>query len=123
MRNVGDIRDTFIEKDGKKYERHYIERIQSYNGETINTEYISNTGELSIGATVDYVLETPIDIECTEEQTSILDEIDKTVKTYKGGTHMYSTDEIGANLEVTYRKDLDTMISKINTAIVAMGGV
>lgn len=51
---------------------------------------------------VDYVLATPTDIECTPEQVAILNEIENTVKSYKGGTHIYSTDEVGANVEVTY---------------------
>lgn len=73
--------------------------------------------------TIDYILKTPIDIECTPEQTAILDEIENTVKSHKGVTHIYSTDNVGPNVEVRYFKDLDTMINNINTAIVAMGGV
>ena len=60
---------------------------------------------------VDYLLATPIDIECTEEQVAILDEIENTVKSYKGVTHIYSTDEVGANVEVTYKKDIETLFA------------
>lgn len=55
---------------------------------------------------VDYVLATPNDIKCTEEQTVILDEIKFTAKTYKGTTHFYSTDDIGSNKEIRYIKIL-----------------
>ena len=72
---------------------------------------------------VDYILATPTDIECTPEQTAILDEIENTVKSYKGVTHIYSIDNVGANVEVTYYKDIDTMINDLNTAIIALGGV
>lgn len=72
---------------------------------------------------VDYILATPNDIECTEEQAAILDEIENTVKSYKGGTHIRSTDNVGAYVEVIYRKDLDTIINNLNTALIAMGGV
>lgn len=61
---------------------------------------------------IDYVLATPIDIECTEEQTVTLDEIDNTAKTYKGTTHIYSTDNVGTNKEVRYFKDIEIMMNK-----------
>lgn len=122
MRSVGDTRDTFIKKNGKRYEHHPIVRIESYNGETITSEYMSNTGELSTGATVDYISETPLDIECTEEQSTILDQIEKEAKTYKNVTHIYSTDNVSPKVEVTYKKDIDTMITNIEQAILSQGG-
>jgi len=72
---------------------------------------------------VDYILATPIDIECTTEQSAILDNLENTVKSYKGVTHIYSTDEVAPNVEVTYKKDLNTMINNLNTALVALGGI
>ena len=75
---------------------------------------------------VDYPLETPLDIECTEEQNTILDKIEKEAKTYKNVTHIYSTDEISPVIDVTYKKDLDTYIdNKINAvenAVIELGG-
>ncbi len=59
---------------------------------------------------VDYVLETPIDIKCTAEQTEILEKIENEAKTYKNVTHIYSTDEINPNMKVTYFKDIETII-------------
>lgn len=110
MRAIGDVRDCFVVKeDGKRYERHNIARIESYNGEVINTEYMSTTGELSTGATVDYVLETPNDLECTSEQNTELDKLEN-LRSYKNITHIYSTDEVGAYVKVEYRKDLETYI-------------
>ena len=71
---------------------------------------------------VDYILETPLDIECTEEQSIILDQIENEVKTYKNITHMYSTDKISSYKEVTYKQDLETRLNNIEQAILSQGG-
>ena len=113
MRSIGDIRDTFIKKNGKRYERHWINRIESYNGETITTAYISNTGVLSNGAIVDYVLNEPLDLECTEEQNKVLNEIEYNSKTYQGITHIYSSDEISPYLEIRYVKDISKVLNNV----------
>lgn len=60
---------------------------------------------------VDYILSTPTDIECTPEQSAILNEIDYTAKTYKGVTHSYSTDNVGAYKEIRYIKDIEIMMN------------
>lgn len=54
LRKIGDIADYIDYTNGKIFRK--IGVIESYNGETISTEYISNTGDLSIGATVYYQL-------------------------------------------------------------------
>lgn len=54
-------------------------------------------------------LETPLDLECTEEQNQILDKLDN-LRTYKNVTHIFSNDEVGAYVKVEYRKDLETYI-------------
>lgn len=66
---------------------------------------------------VDYVLAEPKDIECTVEQTEILDKIENEAKTYKGVTHIYSTDNVDPVLEGTYNKDIETMIKNIATTV------
>lgn len=71
---------------------------------------------------VEYELSIPNDIECTEEQTTILKEIENISKSYKEVTHIYSTDEIGPNIKVTYFKDIETMINKQNTRTLEEGG-
>lgn len=59
---------------------------------------------------VDYVLATPTDIECTSEQTEILNQMYIKAKSYKGVTHIYSNDEVSPNCYVEAVKDLTTLI-------------
>lgn len=66
---------------------------------------------------VDYVLETPLDIECTEEQSSVLEELSN-ARTYKNVTNIYSTDEISPILDLDYAKDLEILLN--NTQALAV---
>lgn len=63
----------------------------------------------------DFLLQTPTDIECTEEQNKILDKIENEAKTYKNITHVYSIDKVSSNAEITYKKDLETLFSNALT--------
>lgn len=179
MRAIGDIRDTFIKKNNKWYERHYINRlilngteswdiigtnttgkyrfqtkvspneiVNNQDGDTYmqgfcnrlimgtpNTTYLCQTGITTISGyliiynekatdtidnfkawlssnnlTVDYLLKTPLDIECTEEQSNILDELNN-ARTYKNVTNIYSTDEISPIIDLDYAKDLETLLT------------
>lgn len=180
FRAIGDTRDTFIKKNNKWYERHYINRlilngteswemigtnttgkyrfqtkvspneiVNNQDGDTYmqgfcnrlimgtpNTTYLCQTGITTLSGyliiynekatdtidnfkawlssnnlTVDYLLKTPIDIECTEEQSTILFDIEQNAKTYDKVTHMYSTDKISSYKEVTYKKDIETLFA------------
>ena len=177
FRKIDIYKDTFVKKDGKRYERHYIYRrildgtedwsynslikVFLYNDTSspiaksfmkldvpppiCSSHYIidswnsysnknNNASVLSYSWTytayrirddrfttvedfkvwlqekynadtpvyIDYVLSEPEDIECTSEQTEILDKIDNEAKTYKNITHIYSTDEVSTILEGTY---------------------
>ena len=64
-----------------------------------------------------YELETPKLIECTEEQKKVLEQIEKTVHSYKETTHIYSTDEICPIFEIECSKDIESVINNISTAI------
>lgn len=179
FRARGDIRDTFIKKNNKWYERHYINRlilngteswdiigtnttgkyrfqtkvspneiVNNQDGDTYmqgfcnrlimgtpNTTYLCQTGITTLSGyliiynekatdtidnfkawlssnnlTVDYLLKTPLDIECTEEQSKILDELNN-ARTYKNVTNIYSTDEISPILSLDYAKDLETLLT------------
>lgn len=195
MRSIGDIRDTFIKKENKWYERHYITRkifdgtedwklyganastyrrfglaitgdipktikilsdgnkfgkgvcshfkvdmdyrttdliefiqigspswyigITDFNSKWADIEilktYLSNQYNAGTPVYVDYILETPIDIECTEEQSKILDELNN-ARTYKNVTNI-TTDSI-AILDLDYAKDLETLLN--NTQALAV---
>lgn len=97
MRSIGNVRDEFIKQDGVWYEKHNIGAIESYNGETITTDYMSTTGELSTGAFVQYVLGTPNYIQCTDEQIQVLNAISHS-SLYTGVTNINSD----AYLSITY---------------------
>lgn len=47
--------ELIVDKFGKCYLKKVITKIDSYNGETITTKYMSTTGGLDIGATIYYV--------------------------------------------------------------------
>jgi len=178
FRKVGEYKDTFVKKDGKWYERHWIKRlildgtetfvlvnevdnthlfrlssiklpIEHYAENYICNYFIANGAKFdtdligsyvydstirfrvnsSIATTidefktwlsdqynagtpvyVDYVIANLQDIECTSEQTEILNKIKNEAKTYKGVTHIYSADKVEPNIEVTYLKDIEMMI-------------
>ena len=195
MKSIEDIRDTFIKKDGKWYERHninrrifdgttnkfvrtsgtannlfvtntfedgniivpstYGENVQHFNnyfqtnyssdGLFANGQYVGSairpTDDMVMGfgkeseintvdkanawlkakydagapLYVDYLLETPIDIECTEEQSKILDELNN-ARTYKNVTNI--TTDSKAILSLDYAKDLETLLN--NTQALAV---
>lgn len=53
-------------------------------------------------------------IECTNEQKAILDQIEKTAHSYKGQTHIYSTDEISPIFDVEAVGDLNAILANQN---------
>lgn len=108
------VQEEMLDEDyisDKEY--HNWEKIESYNGEEITTDFKSTTGELTTGATVYYKLATPKELELTEEQSAILNSF----YTYKGITNI-SVDGI-ATLKVNYKKDLETIINKLSATSVA----
>lgn len=78
-----------------------------------------------------YVLATPELIECTAEQTQILEQIIKD-GTYKGVTHFYTTEDLKPTIEVKYYKDLETLfknqanmqatLNNVQAQILELGG-
>ena len=60
---------TQAQKDLLTYDKWYLHKeigkIATYNGETITTDYISTTGQLTTGATIYYGLSTPTNTEIT----------------------------------------------------------
>ena len=95
-------------------EHHEWGKIESYNGETITTDYISTTGELTTGATVYYKLAIPVDLELTQEQKTVKNQ---KLYTYQGITNISIDNEL-ASVDVTYMTEKEQIdeeyISDIN---------
>ena len=108
---IGDYLDELIvDKFGKCYLDKVITKIDSYNGETITTEYMSTTGGLDIGATIYYVTPSQlIDLNYTID-----------LKTFKGVSNITNSEE--ANMKIRYVQDINTIISNIQNAILEIGG-
>lgn len=178
FRKVGNYEDTFVKKNSKRYEGHWIKRLildgsnkfvignpnnrfyLDINLNNLNYEAKSNyfkTGkenQFGVSETVvlqtnrinlmtseftnandfndwilaqynagnpvyiDYILAEPEDIECTDEQNKILDQIDNEAKTYKGVTRIHSNDKVSPKFEGTYNKDIEIMINNKATIVV-----
>ncbi len=91
--------------------RIYI-AIDEINNATDFKSYLAEQYANGTPVYVDYILETPEDIECTEEQTNQLNELLNS-GTYKNVTHICSLDEIKPTFEVKYRKDLETLLGGV----------
>lgn len=65
-----------------------------------------------------YPLATPKLIPCTEDQNTVLDELENS-STYKNITYIYSNDEIEPKIKLQYYKDLETLFNKINAVATA----
>lgn len=61
----------------------------------------------------EYELKEPIIIPYTSEQQAVYDEIKKTIHSYKGGTHISSTNETSPIFNVTAMMDLNNLLIRI----------
>lgn len=83
------------------------------SGYTLDT-FKAKLQELNAAGTpvkVYYILATPELIECTKEQTAVLEQIKKD-GTFKEVTHFYTTEDLKPTIEVKYYKDLETLFNK-----------
>ena len=107
---IGDYQDVITgSKDNWKVVRN-VGHIVSYNGETITTDYISTTGELSTGAEVYYGLS--ISTEETITDTTLINELNglQDMLSYDGTTNITITsdsDNAQMSVEVTYTSESD----------------
>lgn len=95
--------NTLIENEW--YLKKKIGKIDSYNGETITTPYISTTGGLDTGATVYYGLETPTYIHISQEDYPTLkgqlDNLYNNAESYDEQTNITQTnDDLPFNINV-----------------------
>ena len=92
---IGTNKDELtVDKLGDCYINKKIGKINSYNGETITTDYLSTTGGLDTGATIYYVLDTP----------SLIDLNYNVDLTLYEGTNTITNSE-NMDMEITYIKD------------------
>ena len=64
---------------------------------------------------VDYILQTPTDILCTQVQSDILDSLTETVHTYREETYITSPDEVKARIKVSGLYDLNKLVTRVET--------
>lgn len=72
-----------------------IGKIVSYNGEKLSTKYMSTTGKLTTGASVIYILATPIETPLTAEELAAY----KAIKSYPHYTHIESAADLKVKLK------------------------
>lgn len=87
----------------------------SINTTTLLKTYLTEQYNAGTPVYVDYVLKVPVDIECTEEQSQILEELNN-ARTYKNVTNI--TTDSKAILSLDYVKDLETLLN--NTQALAV---
>lgn len=94
--------DKLVEQGGEYGWLYGGKIIDSYNSEPIDTEYMSSTGQLSIGATVLYRLKESEFIPLSEsEQTQL-----RNLHSYNGTTHItVDSGEVPCGIKLTYRKE------------------
>lgn len=80
-------RGVFVQRIGK---------ITSYNNEQLSTKYMSTTGKLTTGASVIYILATPIEIPLTAEELAAY----RAIKAYPHYTHIQSAAEVKVKLKI-----------------------
>ena len=93
LSSIGDTKDVLTIQKGKANINQKIDKISSYNGEAITTNYISTTGELTTGATVHY--------ELAEPQTITLNGT-YDIKLFDGINNITTNDDLQPNMEIEY---------------------
>lgn len=97
LAKIGNYQDRIYKQDGKWYVEKQTGKIASYAGETISTDYISTTGQLTTGATVYYALATPTTTEITD--STLLSQLNFIANLY-GGTNNIMLVGTGAQGEI-----------------------
>ncbi len=110
---IEDYQDYIYSENDKYYKMPNILKIDSYNGETIITNYISTTGQLTTGATVYYVNSNPIPIEITN--TELIEQLNalKNVELFNGINNITSeTNNLQPYLKLNY--STKSLLEEIN---------
>lgn len=94
----------YIYNEGNLWKVHKaIGKIDSYNGETITTDYVSTTGSLTTGAEVYYVLETPVEAAIEDEDlTDTLNQIISSPLPTGSNTMSITNTDVTPDLTISY---------------------
>ena len=118
-----DSGGNFVDADGQQWICNYrdydakkdikaIEYIASYNDESVGDIWMSTTGQLTVGASVLYTLDTPIETPIPADELAAY----RSLHTYDGTT-VLTPDNALASLEVDYIVEIKAYIEKKLTAI------
>jgi hypothetical protein len=101
LNKIGNNQDQIIGTPYNWSIKRQIGNIASYNGETITTDYVSSTGQLTTGANVIYVLTT----ETTEPitNTELISQLNAfyNAKSYNGQTNISVEGDLPMILDVS----------------------
>ena len=94
----------YIYNEGNLWKVHKaIGKIDSYDGETITTDYVSITGSLTTGAEVYYVLETPVEVTIEDENlTDTLNQIISSPLPTGTNTMSITNTDVTPDLTISY---------------------
>ena len=106
---IGDYQDYIYKSNGNWYYSNLFTKIESYNGETITTPYISTTGGLDTGATIYYYngLNTPIQI----TNTTLIQQLDnlKNATLYNGVNNISVEGNLPSILNLDYISEYESI--------------
>ena len=110
--NAGSVGISFVNfTNGETHLRVGVGLNSEYNTLELFKQKLQELNAAGTPVKMYYILSTPELIECTEEQTQILEQIIKD-GTYKEVTHFYTTEDLKPIIEVKYYKDLETLFNK-----------
>lgn len=101
-------KNKIYKNNGNWYFEENVRKINSYNDEIINTEYMSTTGQLSIGATIYYVLANPVTTQITN--TTLINQLEALY--LHTGTNIITisnSNNIIPEIEITRLKELEKL--------------
>lgn len=112
MGKINSHKDKFIKQGNSWVVPNKIQKIDSYDGEIITTDYISTTGGLDIGATVYYIGNTDLTI----TDTTLIAELEELQKSrsYYGQTNIdVIAQDLEPNLILNYKKSNNIAIENL----------
>lgn len=99
---VGTAQDYVYNEGENWYIHREVGYIESYSGETITGSYISTSGTLTAGDTVYYELDTPEEVEITNDTLLVGLRLIQTHTFATGTTTITSTANVPAVMDVSY---------------------